>query len=193
MKKAWLTGCGIAVVVALILAALLVGPYNKLVTQDQAVKKAWAGVENQLKRRADLIPNLVGSVKGIAQQEKDVFGAIADARARIGSAPAGNSEERIKAEGELSSALSRLLMVVENYPQLKSSENFLALQDEVTGTENRLAHEREQYNRAVNDYNTMAKAFPTVLYARLLGFKAEQPYFEAPAADRQRPNVDFSK
>ena len=84
-------------------------------------------------------------------------------------------------------------MVVENYPQLRSSENFLALQDEVTGTENRLAHEREQYNRAVNDYNTMAKAFPTVLYARLLGFKAEQPYFEAPAADRQRPNVDFSK
>lgn len=181
----------IVVGVLVVLGLLLMGPYNRLVAEDQNVQKAWSGVENQLQRRSDLVPNLVNTVKGVAGQEQKVFGQIADARARIGSGAPGPSAEKIEASNQLTGALSRLLVIAENYPELKSSRSFENLQFELSGTENRLAHEREQYNRAVEGYNRTAKSFPAVLYTRLLGFKSEHPYFKAPTESRERPNVDF--
>jgi LemA protein len=196
-RKGCLIGCGAVLVLALIVALGLYGTfkssYNNLVHQDQQVKGAWAQVENDLQRRSDLIPNLVGSVKGITQHEEKVFGQIADARARIGGAGAGPSDAKLQASNDMSSAISRLLVITENYPQLKSNENFMMLQDEVTGTENRLAHSREAYNRTVGEYNVSAKSFPLTLFVRTLGFKPEQPFFEAPKDAKARPTVDFSK
>jgi LemA protein len=195
--NAILMGCGC--LVALLLLAALIGyggfksSYNNLVAQDQQVKGAWAEVENNLQRRSDLIPNLVGTVKGITKHEEKVFGDIANARARIGSAGAGPSTAKMQASNDMSGAIGRLLMISENYPDLKSNENFLNLQDEVAGTENRLKHAREQYNRAVQSYNETAKSFPLVLFASKMGFKAEQPFFEAPPDAKARPNVDFTK
>lgn len=188
-------GCSALLIVLgvlVVLGLLLMGPYNRLVAENENVKKAWAGVENQLQRRSDLVPNLVNTVKGVAGQEQKVFGQIAEARTRIGSGGSGPSAEKIEASNQLTSALSRLLVIAENYPELKSSRSFENLQFELTGTENRLSHEREKYNRAVEQYNRTAKSFPAVLYTRLLGFKGEQPYFEAPPESRERPNVDFS-
>ncbi|HEY3413231.1 MAG TPA: LemA family protein [Armatimonadota bacterium] len=196
-RKTALLGCGCVVLVLLFLCLSLYGAfkssYNRLNAQNQQVKAAWAEVENNLQRRSDLIPNLVATVKGVAGQEQKVFGDIANARARIGGAGAGPSDAKIKASNDMSSAISRLLVIVENYPNLKSNENFLNLQDEVTGTENRLAHSREQYNTAVQGYNETAKSFPMVLFVTKMGFKAEQPFFEAPAEAKARPNIDFGK
>ena len=164
--------------------------YNTFVSQEEAIKTQWAQVENQLQRRNDLIPNLVESAKGFAQQERDVFGAIAESRARL--AGAQTPEQRIAAANEQSTALSRLLVVVENYPDLKSNQTFARLMDELAGTENRLAVERMRYNEAVQAYNTQRRSFPSNITAGMFGFK-EYPLFQAPEAAKAVPKVDFSR
>ena len=184
-------------IIVLIVLALVVGFFfmqyvgvrNTLVTKDQAVKAAWSQVDIVLQRRADLIPNLVETVKGYAQQEVTVFGDIANARA--GMLNAHGPSEKMAANGKLDSALGRLLMLSENYPQLKSNENFLRLQDELAGTENRIAVERKRYNDSIQDYNTYLLKFPTNVIAGFAGFKANEAYFQAAEASRQTPKVDF--
>ena len=183
-----LVGLLVAVVVALSIGAGC--SYNRFSTQDEAVRAQWSQVENQLQRRHDLIPNLVETVKGFAQQEKDVFQSVADARAKM--AGAGTINERVAAASAESSALARLLVVVENYPQLKSNENFMRLMDELGGTENRIATERMRYNDAAREYNTMRRRFPGNLMAGMFGFE-ERPYFEVPAEAKAAPKVDFGK
>ena len=164
--------------------------YNKFTTQEEAIKSQWAQVENQLQRRTDLIPNLVETTKGFAQQEKDVFGAVADARAKM--AGATTPAQKIEAANQESSALSRLLVVVENYPQLKSNEIFARLTDELANTENRLAVERMRYNEKVQDYNTSRKKFPGNITAKMFSF-AEYPYWEVPKDAKTAPKVNFGK
>jgi LemA protein len=164
--------------------------YNRFVSQEESIKAQWAQVENQLQRRNDLIPNLVETTKGIAQQEKDVFGQIAESRAKL--AGARTPEETIQAANQQSAALARLLVVVENYPQLRSSESFNRLMDELSGTENRIAVERMRYNERVQEYNTSRRQFPSNITASLFGFK-EHPLFNAPAAAEQVPKVNFGK
>ncbi len=163
---------------------------NTLVTKNEAVKAAWSQVDIVLQRRADLIPNLVETVKGYAQQEQTVFGDIAKARSALLSA--GTPQEKIAANGQLDGALGRLLVIVENYPQLKSNENFLRLQDELAGTENRIAVERKRYNDTLQDYNTYVQQFPNSLFAGWAGFKANDAYFAATEASRQVPKVNFA-
>ena len=164
--------------------------YNTFVSKEEGIKAQWAQVENQLQRRNDLIPNLVETTKGIAQQEKDVFGQIADSRAKM--AGAKTPEETIQAANQQSAALGRLLVVVENYPQLRSSESFNRLMDELSGTENRIAVERMRYNERVQDYNTTRRQFPSNITASLFGFK-EYPLFNAPPAAEQVPKVNFGR
>ena len=183
-----LVGVLVALVVALSIGAGC--SYNRFATQDEAVRAQWSQVENQLQRRHDLIPNLVETAKGFAQQEKDVFQSVADARAKM--AGAGTINERVAAASAESSALARLLVVVENYPQLKSNENFLRLMDELAGTEGRIATERMRYNEAARDYNTMRRRFPGNLMAGVFGFE-ERPYFEPPTEAKVAPKVDFGK
>ena len=162
--------------------------YNTLVSQGEAVDGAWGEVQNQLQRRNDLIPNLVETVKGFAKQEQDVLVKVTEARSRV--AGAGTPKDTIEASNDLSNALSRLLVVVEKYPELKSDQNFLKLQDELAGTENRLAVARKRYNETIQSYNTTAKRFPTNLVAMLFGFDAK-PYFDAPASAEAVPQVKF--
>ena len=179
----------LAVVVPLLLVGLfLMAAYNGLVGFRQAVKNAWAQIDVQLTRRHDLIPNIVNTVKGYAAHEKGTLEAVMNARAKATSVtlPA----DKIKAEGELSSALSRLLAVSEAYPDLKANQNFLALQEELTSTENRVAYARQFYNDSVTKLNTAIQTFPTVIIAGMFGFK-EEPFFEAPAEDKKVPNVQF--
>src|SRR5438067_4601885 len=166
----------------------LMAAYNGLVTLRQAVRNARAQIDVQLKRRHDLIPNLVNTVKGYAAHEKETFERVINARARATSAslPA----EVIKAEGELSSALSRLLAVSESYPELKANQNFLSLQEELTSTENRVAYARQFYNDSVTKLNTQMQTFPTVVIAGMFGFK-EEPFFAAPSEDKEAPRVEF--
>ena len=164
--------------------------YNRFVSEEEAVKAQWAQVDNQLQRRNDLIPNLVETTKGFAQQERDVFQAIADSRAKL--AGAQTPEQRIQAANEQSTALARLLVVVENYPQLKSSETFARLMDELAGTENRIAVERMRYNERVQQYNTARRSFPANVTAGIFGFK-EYPLFQAPESAKVVPKVDFSR
>jgi LemA protein len=164
--------------------------YNTFVSQDEAIKAQWSQVENQLQRRNDLIPNLVETVRGYAQQEKDVFGQIADSRAKL--AGAKTPEDTIKAANEQSAALARLLVIVENYPQLKSNESFNRLMDELSGTENRIAVERMRYNERVQEYNTARRRFPANLTASIFGFK-EYPLFNAPPAAERVPRVNFGR
>lgn len=207
MGKIALIIVGIIVVIALAIGGWAVGNYNGLVAKRNEVDKQWSQVENNLKRRADLIGNLVGTVKGIAGQEIAVFGKIADARARLLSAQ--TPEEKISADEQLTKATresgllpgggggilgpgGRFLSLTEAYPQLRSSENFMKLQDELAGTENRLAISRKDYNEAATDYNTSRQKFPAVLIAGLLGFQ-DKPLFKAEEAERQTPKVDFSK
>src|SRR5216110_3660877 len=166
----------------------LMGAYNGLVTFRQSVKNAWAQIDVQLKRRHDLIPNLVNTVKGYAAHEKETFERVINARARATSA--SSPAEAIKAEGELSSALARLLAVSEAYPELKANQNFIALQEELTGTENRIAYARQFYNDSAARLNTQIQIFPTVVIAGILGFK-EEPFFEAPAEEKAAPTVSF--
>ena len=186
---------GLIVIIVLILIALAVfGQYvsvrNTLVTKNEAVKAAWSQVDIVLQRRADLIPNLVETVKGIAKQEQTVFGDIAKARSQLLSA--GTPSEKIAANQQLDGALGRLLAIVENYPQLKSNENFLRLQDELAGTENRIAVERKRYNDTLQDYNTYIQKFPANIFARWAGFKPNEAYFTAAEGSRQVPKVDFT-
>jgi LemA protein len=162
--------------------------YNTLVAEGEAVDGAWGEVQNQLQRRNDLIPNLVETVKGFAKQEQDVLIKVTEARSRV--AGAGTPKDAIEASNDLSNALSRLLVVVEKYPELKSDQNFLRLQDELAGTENRLAVARKRYNDTIQSYNTTAKRFPTNLVAMLFGFETK-PYFDAPASAEAVPQVKF--
>ena len=163
---------------------------NSLVSKSEAVKAAWSQVDIVLQRRADLIPNLVETVKAYAKQEQTVFGDIAKARSALLSA--GTPQEKIAANQQLDGALGRLLLVVENYPQLKSNENFLRLQDELAGTENRIAVERKRYNDTLRDYNTYAQQFPNNIFAGWAGFKPNEAYFTAAEGSRQAPKVNFS-
>jgi LemA protein len=179
----------VIVVIALVAFGQYVGVRNTLVTKNEAVKAAWSQVDIVLQRRADLIPNLVETVKGYAQQEVTVFGDIAKARSALLSA--GTPQEKIAANGQLDGAIGRLLVVVENYPQLKSNENFLRLQDELAGTENRIAVERKRYNDTLQDYNTYVQQFPNNIYAGWAGFKPNEAYFAATEASRQVPKVTF--
>ena len=180
-------GLASAALVCLALAANGCG-YNQLVSQNEKVDSAWSEVQNQLQRRNDLIPNLVSTVKGFAAQEQNVLVKVTEARSRV--AGAGTPSETMAASNELSGALSRLLVVVEKYPELKSDRNFIQLQDELAGTENRLAVARNRYNDAVREYNTTAKRFPTLLIARMFGFQ-EKTYFDAPESAREVPKVQF--
>jgi LemA protein len=164
--------------------------YNKFVSQEEAVKAQWAQVQNQLQRRNDLIPNLVETVKGYAQHEQGVFKDIADARAQLLNAK--SPEESIAAANRQTSALGRLLAVVENYPQLKANEQFNRLMDELAGTENRLAVERMRYNERVQEYNTSRRQFPANVTAKIFGFK-EYPFFQVPDEAKQVPKVNFGK
>jgi LemA protein len=175
-------------VVAVALMLLPGCSYNSFTTLEESIKASWGEVQNQLQRRNDLIPNLVETVKGFAAQEKQILETIAESRAKL--AGAKTPEETIKAANEQSAALSRLLVIVENYPQLKSDQNFLRLQDELAGTENRIAVARRRYNEQIQAYNTLRRRFPSNITAGMFGFK-EHPYFEAPAEAQRVPKVDF--
>jgi LemA protein len=164
--------------------------YNKFTTQEEALKAQWGQVENVLQRRHDLIPNLVETTKGFAQQEKDVFQAVADARAKM--AGATTPADKMAGANAESSAISRLLVVMEAYPQLKSDQVFLKLADNLESTENRITQERKRYNEKVQEYNTTRRSFPSNITASVFGFK-EYPYFEAPADAKAAPKVDFKK
>ncbi len=199
--KAVLGILAVLVLVVLIIGGLAVGKYNGLVKERNNVDQQWAQVENQLQRRADLIGNLVGTVKGITKQESDVFVKIAEARSKLLAVPAGDVEGKMAANEKLSQTMrdggllgtgGRFLNIVEQYPQLKSSENFMKLQDELAGTENRLAVARKDYNESVTAYNNMRQTFPTVLIAGMLGFQ-DKPFFKAEAEAKTAPKVDFSK
>jgi LemA protein len=188
-------GKGLVVIIVLVLIALIffgqyVGVRNTLVTKNEAVKAAWSQVDIVLQRRADLIPNLVETVKGFAQQEQTVFGDIAKARSALLSA--GTPQQKIAANQQLDGALGRLLVVVENYPQLRSNENFLRLQDELAGTENRIAVERKRYNDNLQDYNTYLQQFPHNIFAGWAGYKTNEAYFAASEGSREVPKVNFS-
>src|SRR5215471_8567727 len=204
MKKTGLIVLGVIVVIILILAMIGFGSYNTLVTQRQNVNAQWALVQTQMQRRAELIPNIVATVKGVAGLEERVFTKIAEARSQLLStmqSPNASTEEKIDADNKLTQAMrdggllgtgGRFLSITENYPQLKSNESFMRLQDELAGTENRLATARRDYTLAAQNYNTTRSRFPTVLLAGLMGFK-EQPYFQADQGAQQAPKVDFSK
>src|SRR5881628_741591 len=186
---------GLVVLIVLAVIALIVsGSYfsrrNQMAIKREAVNAAWAQVDVVLQRRADLVPNLVETVKGYAVQEQIVFGDIAKARSALLSAQ--TPADKIAANGQLDSALGRLLVIVENYPQLKSNENFLRLQDELAGTENRIAVERRRYNDTLQDYNTYVQQFPNNIFARWAGFKPNSAYFAAAEGSREVPKVNFS-
>lgn len=179
----------IAVVVVIALAAMWgIGGYNSLVSARESVDNQLAAIDTQLQRRNDLIPNIVNTVKGYTNHESEVLGAVSDARARL--AGATTPRETAQADSELTSALSRLLMIVENYPELKADTQFTALTDELAGTENRIAVARKDYNDAAKTYNTMIKTFPKVIFASMFGFE-KADYFEAAAGAENVPQVNF--
>lgn len=179
----------IAIVALIVIAAMLVVPkYNKLVTGEETVDAAWAQVENQLQRRFDLVPNLVNTVKGYAEHEEEIFTQIADARTQYGNA--NTVEETANANNELSSALSRLLVVVENYPNLKADVQFTRLMDELAGTENRLTVARKDYNDTVQQFNNDVRRFPGNLIAGMFSFE-QKDYFEIKEGVEEAPAVDF--
>jgi LemA protein len=178
---------GCVVVLAVVLVVLV---YNRLVRLRNRTENAWAQVDVQLRKRYDLVPNLVETVKGYASQERDIFTAIAESRSRMMNAK--TPVEQVEAANAQSAALSRLLVVVENYPQLKSDANFQRLMDELAGTENRLSVARMRYNEKVQQYNALRRRFPSNVTAKVFGFR-EYPYFEAPADATKLPKVDFSK
>jgi LemA protein len=190
----WGLGCIGAIVVVIVIAALVIGggyvsARNQMVTLNEQVKSNWAQVDVVLQRRADLIPNLVSTVKGFAAHEETVFGDIANARAALMGAT--TPAAKIAANGMLDGALVRLLAIKENYPDLKSNENFLRLQDELAGTENRIAVERKRYNDSIQAYNTYIGQFPNSFYAKWAGFQRNNDYFAASPASREVPKVQF--
>jgi len=194
LKKALVIGgvlVGLLLLAAIVFGSSFVSLRNTMVVQQEAIKAAWAQVDIVIQRRADLIPNLVETVKGFATQEQEVFGNIANARAALGGAR--TPAETIEANNQLSGALARLLVIVENYPELKSNQNFIRLQDELAGTENRIAVERRRYNEAVQQYNTTIQLFPNNIVASLSGFTREDAYFRTSEEARQAPPaVNFS-
>ena len=177
-----------AIAVAVIVVLILFSGYNSLVTANENINGKWSQVENQLQRRSDLIPNLVATTKGMAQQEKDVFQAVNDARTKLAGAQTVN--DKAEANNELSGSLSRLLMVAENYPDIKSDASFRQLADELAGTENRIAVARRDYNNAVQEYNTQIKSLPKSFYAGMFGFN-QRDYFKADEKAQQLPQVKF--
>jgi LemA protein len=185
-----LAAVGAVVLVVAIAFSWVMGARNQFVTLQQDVNKQWSQVENQLQRRNDLIPNLVSTVKGYATHEKGVFDDIAAARAKM--AGAKSPAETMEGANQMSGALSRLLLVVENYPNLKADQSFNRLMDELAGTENRLAVERKRYNDVIRDYNVLLMKFPTNLVAGMFNFK-ELPYFKVPEEAKAVPKVDFNK
>ena len=187
MKKSLIV-IGVIVLIVLIFLFSALGTYNRLVALDEGVKTAWSQVENQLQRRLDLIPNYVETVKGYAKHEREVLTEVTKARAKV--AGAGSIEGKIATNNELSSALARLLVVVERYPDLKANQNFIRLQDELAGTENRIAVERRRYNEAVRVYNTKIRSFPTNVMAGMFGF-GRADLFQAPEAAKAPPKVKF--
>ncbi|MCM8822651.1 MAG: LemA family protein [Candidatus Omnitrophica bacterium] len=188
MKKKWIVTILVLLFFVIIYQALKF-QYNRLIVLDQGVRQAWAQVENVIQRRADLIPNLVATVKGYAKHEKEVFIEVTNARSSLLNAK--SVKEKEIASSSFEKALSRLLLVVENYPQLKAGENFLHLQDELAGTENRIAVERKRYNEAVNRYNRIAKSFPVMLFVRAFNLDTEKPYFQAEEESRKKIEVKF--
>lgn len=191
--KIFLAVVGVVVALVLLGALIMGGAYvsskNTMVQKNEAIKQAWAQVDVVLQRRADLIPNLVATVKGYAQHEQTVFADIANARA--GLLNAKTPADKIAANGQLDGAIGRLLLIVENYPNLKADQNFMSLQDELAGTENRIAVERRRYNEAIQDYNTYIGQFPNSLFAGWAGFQRDNDYFTASEGARQAPKVDF--
>lgn len=183
----------VVIVIIVLIAGILFGSYisarNQMVTLDETIKSNWAQVDVVLQRRADLIPNLVNTVKGFAAHEETVYADIANARAALLGAK--TPTDKIAANGQLDGAIGRLLAIVENYPQLKSNENFLRLQDELAGTENRIAVERKRYNDSIQAYNTFIRQFPNSLFARWAGFQTNNAYFQASEASREVPKVEF--
>jgi LemA protein len=186
--KTTLIGVAIVVLLVLGLYAYIAGTYNSLVSLNQEVKNMWAQVENQLQRRMDLIPNYVETVKGYAKHEREVFIEVTKARSQV--AGSTTPSQKIEGNNQLTAALGRLLLVVERYPNLKANENFIRLQDELAGTENRIAVERMRYNDAVLKYNKRVKQFPSSIIARIYGY-TEAPYFAAPEEAKQPPKVKF--
>jgi len=180
---------GVLLLAGLLFGGKLMGTRNELVSQREAINGSWSEVDTQLQRRADLIPNLVETVRGFAKQEKEVFANIANARAAL--IGARSPQEKIAANSQLDSALGRLLVVAENYPQLRSNENFLRLQDEIAGTENRIANARRRYNETVQKYNTTIDLFPNNIAASLFGFQRNDAYFKTEPGSRQTPKVAF--
>ena len=192
MKRGLVVGLGILaviVVVALMVFGSFVSAKNQMVQKDEAVKAAWSQVDIVLQRRADLVPNLVATVKGFATHEETVFGDIANARA--GLLNARDPQSKIAANGQLDSAFGRLLALSENYPELKSNQNFLALQDQLEGSENRIAVERKRYNDTLQDYNTFIRQFPNSIWAGIAGFQPNNAYFQASEGSKTAPVVKF--
>lgn len=187
-KKGLFITLGVIAVVIVLIVGSLIGTYNGLVDKQAQVTNTEAQIQTQLQRRADLIPNLVSTVKGYASHETEVYTALADARTKLSNA--SNAEEYTEAIESYDSALSRLLVVVENYPELKANENFIFLQDELSGTENRIAVARKDYNDAATEYNKAIKKFPTVIFAGMLGFE-QVDLFEASADAQDAPVVSF--
>ena len=187
-QKTLLIVVGILVLLVVIPYSYLKGTYNSLVTMDETVKGAWAQVENQLQRRYDLIPNYVETVKGYAAHEKEVLVQVTEARSKVAGAAGIN--EKMQANNQLSSALSRLMVVVERYPELKANTNFIRLQDELAGTENRIAVERRRFNETVKVYNIKIRSFPTNIIAGMFGFE-KATFFEVPKERQEAPQVKF--
>lgn len=188
MKKKTVVILSIAAIIVVVLISSIVSSYNSIVTMETEVETKQSEIGTQLQRRSDLIPNLVSTVKGYAAHEEEVYTAIADARSKL--AGANNVEEMSEADSELSSAISRLLVVVENYPELKANENFIALQDQLEGTENRIAVARNDYNESAKEYNTKIRKFPTNIIAGMFGFE-KVDYFEAEKGAEKAPEVSF--
>lgn len=189
MKKL-LIAIAVILGLGLIVGGNLISNRNRFVAADETIKSQWSEIDTQIQRRADLIPNLVNTVKGFAKHESDVFNGVADARARL--AGARTPSEKMAANNNMDSALARLLAVVENYPQLKSDKNFIALQDELSGTENRIAVARRNYNLALQNYNTMVRTFPASISASLFGFQQKDAYFQAAESAKTVPQVNFN-
>ena len=187
--KGLLIVVGVLVIVGVVFGGQLMGSRNQLVTEKNDIDARWAQVENDMKRRADLIPNLVETVKGYAKQEQSVIGEVTSARAAL--LGAHSKEDAINANNQLSGAIGRLLVLQENYPQLKSNENFLRLQDEIAGTENRIAVERRKYNETLEHYNAQIQRFPDNIVASMSGFTRNDAYFKTEPGARQAPKVQF--
>ncbi len=182
-------GIGVVVLVIILIVGLFGGTYNKMLKKNEEVENAWSQIDVQLQRRADLIPNLVNTVKGYNLHESEILTQISDSRAKL--AGAGSVSEKAQADSELNGALSRLLVVVENYPDLKASSNFQNLMDELSGTENRISVARKDYNDSVKSYNLVIKKFPNNMIAGMFGFESKD-YFEASENSKEVPNVDFN-